>query len=268
MAHDGVEVLQGGVGNAGAVLRIGDEVERPSNAHTTLIHGLLAHLRAAGFTAVPEVLRLDGDRERLRFIAGDVPTVPFPAWSQTDAVLASTAVLLRRFHEAAAEFEAPPGAMWSTELVDPEPGDEPVWCHNDVCPQNVVYREGGAVALLDFDFLAPGRVVWDLAALASMCVPIDTDGDAALTGRRGLDPFTRLRVVADGYGLTDQQRPELVDALAMRFAGRGEFVRRRVEAGEAAFIEMWEAMGGQERYDRRQEWFAVNRDRFLAVLSG
>lgn len=36
------------------------------------------------------------------------------------------------------------------------------------------------------------------------------------------------------------------DAQAAReaIARGGEFVRRRVEAGEAAFVEMWESMGG------------------------
>ena len=28
-------------------------------------------------------------------------------------------------------------------------------CHNDVCPENVVFRDGIAVALLDFEFAAP-----------------------------------------------------------------------------------------------------------------
>jgi aminoglycoside phosphotransferase (APT) family kinase protein len=77
----------------------------------------------------------------------------------------------------------------------------PVICHNDVCPENVVFRDGIAVALLDFDFAAPGRPLHDLAQLAKMWVPLDTNEDAARFGRGGLDPFHRLRVVADGYGL-------------------------------------------------------------------
>ena len=138
-------------------------------------------------------------------------------------------------------------------------------CHNDVCPENVVYRDGTAVALLDFDFAAPGRRVHDLASLARMCVPIDTADDAARTGRRGLDPFTRLRVAADGYGLTTG-RSELVDVLAEQMRGGGAFVQRRVEAGDPAFTEMWIQMGGAERYRRRERWFDSNRQRFLDAL--
>lgn len=46
----------------------------------------------------------------------------------------------------------------------------------------------------------------------------------------------------------------------------GEFVRRRVERGEPAFVEMWEQMGGQARFDRRRDWFAQNRSRFVEML--
>jgi hypothetical protein len=99
-----------------------------------------------------------------------------------------------------------------------------------------------------------------------MCVPIDTDEDAARTGRAGLDPVARLRVVADAYGLSSLERVELVDVLDVQMERGGEFVQRHVDAGEAAFIEMWAMMGGQERFDRRRDWFAEHRSEFAAAL--
>ncbi|MCU1352573.1 MAG: aminoglycoside phosphotransferase [Acidimicrobiales bacterium] len=264
---DEEEVLHGGVDNAGAVVRIGTVVLRPTNPHSATIHALLRHVRAAGFDGAPEVLGVEPDgRERLRYVVGDVPTIPFPAWSQADAVLASTASLLRAFHDATVGFVAPAGATWSTEMADPAPGDVPVVCHNDVCPENVVHRAGVAVALLDFDFAAPGRRAFDVASMARMCVPIDTEEGAARTGRPGLDPFNRLRLVADAYGFDARERRELVGALGDQIADGGAFVRRRVEAGQPAFVAMWQAMGGQERYDRRHRWFAANRQRFLDAV--
>jgi aminoglycoside phosphotransferase (APT) family kinase protein len=191
--------------------------------------------------------------------------VPIPAWAQTDDALASTAALLRRFHDSTVGFVAPEEATWSEELADLG-GAAEVICHNDVCPENVVFRDGLAVALLDFEFAAPGRRAFDVAAMARMCVPIEMEADAARTGRGGLDPVARLAVVADAYGLDHDQRTELVGALAAQIDTAGEFVRRRVERGEPAFIEMWDAFGGQERYDRRRAWFAVERSRFLAGL--
>jgi thiamine kinase-like enzyme len=151
-------------------------------------------------------------------------------------------------------------------MVDPAPGDAPVACHNDVCPENVVFRGGGAVALLDFDFAAPGRRVFDLASMARMCVPIDTDEHASRTGRGGLDPFIRLRLVADAYGLERHERTMLLDVLDEQIDRGGEFVRRHVDAGEEAFIRMWEEMGGQERFDLRRRWFGDNRSQFIAAL--
>jgi len=254
------QILEGGVANAGSVVRIGDEVRRPAGPHTTTIHTLLRHVRATGCGAVPEPLGLDADgRDRLRFVPGDVAIPPFPAWSLTAEWLASTARLLREFHDASVDFVAPVGASWSDELADPS-GPAEVICHNDVCPENVVARHGAGVALLDFDFAAPGRRVWDLAAFACMCVPIDAPEDAARSGRDGLDQIGRVALIADAYGLVGSQRGDLLGAIGERVADGGQFVLRRVEAGETAFIEMWRAMGGMARYDRRRAWFADNDD--------
>ena len=46
----------------------------------------------------------------------------------------------------------------------------------------------------------------------------------------------------------------------------GEFVLRRVEAGDANFIAMWEAMGGRARFDRRRAWFTDHAARLRAAL--
>ena len=265
---DDEQLLHGGVGNAGAVVRVGSHVLRPTSPHSPAIHALLRHCREVGFDGVPELVGTDPDgRERLVFVPGDVPVPPFPRWSLSDAVLTSTAVLLRRFHDATVGFSPPSGSSWSDEMADWSPGPDPVICHNDVCPENVVYRDGVAVVLLDLEFAAPGRRTYDVASLARMCVPIETDADAARTGRGGLDPAARLAAVADGYGLTAPERVELLDVLGEQLERSGEFVRRRMERGEQAFIDMWHATGGSERYVRRRRWFAVERGRFEEALS-
>jgi len=259
------ELLHGGVANAGAVVRIGEEVRRPANPHTATIHAFLQHLRSAGCEVAPQPLGIDDQgRERLGHVPGDVAIPPFPAWSQSDGWLASTAALIRALHDASVDFVAPVGATWSDELADPS-GVHEVICHNDVCPENVVCRDGLAVALLDFDFAAPGRRVHDLAAFACMCVPLAAEEDAVMLGRGPSDPFHRLRVVADGYGL-DEDRGPFVDAIAEWIARGGEFVLRHVEAGEPAFIQMWEETGGMARYDRRRAWFAAHRERLAHAL--
>ncbi len=257
--------MAGGIANAGAVTRDGDHVLRPSNPHTPTIHGFLRFLRDEGFTGASNPIGVDPDgRERLEYIAGDVGVPPYPAWAQTDMALATAAALLRRLHDVSARFVPPPDATWSAEMADPVGGT--VICHNDVCLENIVYRDQVAVGLLDFDFAAPGRRVHDLAAFARMCVPLDTDADAALLGRTPpFDPFRRLRIVADAYGLPPD-RHELLDAVADGVARGGQFLQRRLDEGNEAFIEMVAASGGMAKFDRRRAWFAASRQRFADAL--
>ena len=258
------QLLVGGVANAGDVVRVGAEVLRPSNPHAQAVHRFLRALREAGFSgaSLPVGIDLDG-RERLVFIEGDVPVPPYPAWAQDDLTLASTASLLARFHAASAMFD-PTGQNWSVEMADLVGG--PIVCHNDVCLENVVFVDGVAVGLLDFDFCAPGRPLYDLAQFARMCVPIDDDVNAARLGWYEADRPARLRLVADTYRLDVDRRLELIAVLEDSIRRGGDFVRRRVEAGDPNFIAMWHAMGGAERFDRRRRWWVEHRDRFFRAL--
>ena len=258
-------MLRGGVANAGTVVRQGPHVLRPSNPHTPTIHAFLCHLRAVGFEAASLPVGVDPDgRERLHFIEGDVAYPPYPAWAQSDLALASSAALLRRLHDASAQFMPPGDATWSAEMADPEGG--PVICHNDVCLENIVYRNQVAIGLVDFDFAAPGRRVYDLAQFARMCVPMDTDDDAVLLGRTPpFDPFRRLRIVADVYGLPAGRR-EFLDVLAEGVDRGGEFLQRRLDEGNEAFAAMIATTGGMAKFDRRRTWFSANRERFADAL--
>jgi Phosphotransferase enzyme family len=261
--------LAGGVANAGAVVRVGPHVLRPSNPNSASIHRFLSALRAAGFDGASEPVGIDADgRERLVFIDGDVPLPPYPDWARADAAIVSVAVLIRRLHDAAASI-APllPAPTWSDEMADPQGG--PIICHNDVCLENVVFRGGVAVGLLDFDFAAPGRRVHDVAQFARMCVPID-DGVNAL--RFGWTPDelhaapARVRLVCDAYGLDADERHELVEIVSEGMALVGRFVRRRMEAGDPNFTKMWHDLGGAERYERRHRWWVEHRPDFEAAL--
>jgi hypothetical protein len=150
-------------------------------------------------------------------------------------------------------------------MADPRGG--PVICHNDVCLENVVFRDGDAVGIVDFDFAAPGRPIVDLAHCARMCVPIDDDVNAARQGWTDPDRPTRLRLVADVYGLDGGERRELVDTVGATIARGGAFVRRRVAAGDPNFIKMWNEMGGERRFDRRRQWWEEHRAVFVAALA-
>jgi hypothetical protein len=259
------ELLAGGVANAGAVTRIGEHVLRPANSHSESIHQFLRALRAAGFDGASMPVGIDPDgRERLVFIEGDVAVPPFPAWVQTDDSLVSAAMLMRRFHEASRRVDLAEGSTWSRETADPTDGS--IVCHHDVCWENVVFRDGQAVGLLDWDYAARGRPVYDLASFARMCIPVDDDLSAARNGFAAADRPARLRLVADSYGLSRDDRGELVLALAESIAQGGELVRRKVEAGDANFIAMWNEIGGMERFDRRRRWWHQHQGQFSGAM--
>jgi hypothetical protein len=258
------EPLGGGIANAGQVVRVGPHVLRPSSRHSASIHAFLRAVRRAGFEGASSPVGIDDDgRERLVFVEGEVPVPPYPDWSQSDAALASIARLLRGLHDAAQGFDAS-RLDWNDALADPAGGS--VVCHNDVEPSNVVFRDGIAVALLDFEFAAPGRPVYDLAHLARVCVPIDDDFDQARLGWRPADRPARLRVVADAYGLDGDGRRALPGAIDDALDRIEAAVRRWVEEGDPNTVELWNRTGGAARFDRRRRWWIAHRDEFVAAL--
>jgi hypothetical protein len=256
--------LEGGIANAGQVVRAGPHVLRPSTPHTGSVHAFLRAVRQAGFEGASFPVGVDEDgRERLVFVEGDVPVPPYPGWSQSDTALSSVARLLRGLHDAARGFD-PDGFTWDDALADPAGG--PLVCHNDVEPSNVVFRDGVAVALIDFEFAAPGRPVYDVAQLARLFVPIDDEVDRTRVGWRPADRPARLRLVADAYGLDREGRAELLPAVDDAMARIEAAVRRGVDAGDPNVVAMWDRSGGSERYDRRRRWWADHHDRFAAAL--
>ncbi|MGW6282123.1 phosphotransferase [Kribbella sp. NPDC055071] len=257
--------LDGGIANAGKVVRVGPHVLRPSSPHSESIHAFLRALKESGFKGAPEPVGIEEDsRERLLFIEGEVPVPPYPDWSQSDTALASVARLLRALHDAAREFD-PQGLTWSDDLADPAGGT--LVCHNDVELSNVVFRDGIAVALLDFEFAAPGRPVYDLAHLARLCVPIEDDFDQYRIGWRPADRPARLRLIADAYGLGRDGRAELLTAINDALARIEAAARRSIAAGGPDTVAMMNRRGGIEKFDRRRRWWADHYDRFAAALS-
>ena len=260
------EALVGGMVNAGAVFRRGALVERPAARNARALHAYLLALKEHGFDAAPTPVSLTEDgREQLTFIPGDVALPPFADWAMTKTALESVGSLLRRLHETSAAVEVDTRAGWPGDLADPEGGT--MLCHNDVCLENVVFRDGRAAALIDFDMAAPGRHLWDVAMTARYWVPLVDPASAAAYYPSGLDAPARLRILADGYGLSPQDRAELLGVIEQATEVCRTFVARRVADGDPVYLQALAERGGWDRWDRIQTWLAERRETFTAVLS-
>ncbi|MEU6379030.1 phosphotransferase [Streptomyces sp. NPDC046909] len=259
------EALVGGMVNTGAVFRHGALVERPAPRTARALHAHLLALEEQGFDAAPRPIRLTADgREQLTFLPGDVPLPPFPRWAMTETALSSVGSLLRRLHDASAAIAVDASAEWPRSLADPEGGT--MLCHNDVCPENVVFRDGQAAALIDFDLAAPGRPVWDVAMTARYWVPMLDPTSAAGFYPPGLDAPVRLRILADGYGLSPQERAELPGVIEQATASCRAFVAHRVADGDPVYLQALSERGGWQRWDRIQKWLTAHRELFTAAL--
>ncbi|GAB3713184.1 hypothetical protein GCM10027590_07880 [Nocardiopsis nanhaiensis] len=256
--------LSGGMMNT--VVRRGDRVVRNAPNHAPALQGFLAALTAAGFDGAPRPLALHADgREELTFVEGDVAVPPFPEWALEDRVVTESARLMRRYHDVAARVRFDPGTHWPAALSDPEGG--PLLCHNDPCLENLVFRNGAAVALIDFDLAAPGRPLWDVAALAFYMGPTLDPESAAGTVFAGLDASRRLRLMADAYGLSHHDRLALPETVQQYNEVSREFVRGMVEDGNPLFVRDFERLGGWARWDRRRDWLIEQRPVFVEALT-
>ena len=261
------ELLSGGMANAGAVFRRGDLVVRPARAHAPAIHRFLAALPEHGFDGAPTPVALADGREQLTFVPGDVALTPYPAWSMTEEALASVGALLRRFHDASSAVPVEPAVPWALDLADPCGGGSTILCHNDACVENVVFRDGVACGLIDFDMAAPGRPLWDVAMAARYWIPMLDPATAAYTPSYiGLDPVRRLRILADGYRMSAEDRARFPGIVEEATAVDRAELAARIAAGDAPFVKALHDHGGWATWDRMQAWLADQRTTFLAAL--
>ncbi|HVT69096.1 MAG TPA: phosphotransferase, partial [Trebonia sp.] len=226
--------LPGGTANRGRVVRVGDTVLRPTAPCWPATHALLRHLAAAGFDGAPRVLAAGPVTETLTYIAGRAAVPPLRDEMLTDEALASVADLLRRYHRAAASFD-PAGYTWPRPVPAPYQGG--LVSHNDVHPANVVFRDGRAVALIDFDLAGPGSAAWDFAAAARSFVPLLDEADVT-DSRRGR-AVERFRLFLEASGLPRAGRAAVASALVANHDWTYAIVTDAAAAGHAAFADEW-----------------------------
>jgi len=253
--------LTGGTANRGLVVRSGQTVRRPQRPNSDAIHALLGHLEQAGFDGAPRFLGTDvRGREVLSYIPGEAVTPPYPAWSLTDAALRSVAELLRRYHEAVAGFDAT-AHRWPR--LPPEPYSGTLVCHNDPNLDNVVFRAGKAVALIDFDLASPGTALWDVAAAVRLWSPLRSD--EYITDRRRGQALARLRTFVRAYGETDIDAERLIAAVAANHDWLYAVIEEGAAEGNPGFLTYWHQ--AHRRVVATRQWYIAERQRLVAALS-
>jgi Ser/Thr protein kinase RdoA (MazF antagonist) len=263
-ARDDEQPLAGGMDPAAGVVRIGDTVRRPAGRSAPAVRSLLLHLEDVGFDGAPRFLGTDEQgRDVLTFVEGDVPLPPCPAWSLTDSALADLGRLVRRFHQATASFDVASPADWPDQWADPLGG--PVVCHNDLFPENVVFRHGRVVGLIDFAEAAPGRPFWDLAIAAQEWGPLHAPG-ARLNHPDDLDGIRRTALLADAYGVEPERAEELVDVVAEERAHQLRNVRAQAAAGAEPWATFWPESDGEGRAAADERWLRDQRAALIEAI--
>ena len=238
-------MLPGGIANRGEVVRIGDTVHRPQRA-TARPHMPCCDIsRPSDSTGLRVSWAWTPRTGRCSAISPGTPVVPpYPDWALTDEALVSVARLLRAYHDAVATSiptpyrwpQSPPESM-AGELVS----------HNDPNLDNVIFRDGRAVALIDFDLASPGSRLWDVACAARLWAPLRPD--TLDQGRRRGRAFERLPPVRR------QLRPRTRRTITHPVRGRAEPTMVLAVGGEAhcgrtrRFLEVQE--GRDENAPRR-----------------
>lgn len=251
-------VLVGGTANRGLIIRRGDAVHRPPGPHAASVHALLTYLDEVGFDGAPRFLGMDEQgREVLSFIPGDAVVPPYAPWMFSDDTLRSVARLLRRYHEAVADFDLAP---WRWSRPPPEEFRGALACHSDPNLANVVFRDQVAVALIDFDLAGPGRPIWDVAAAARLWAPLRADEyiDDPRHGRGA----ERLGIFLDAYG-GDFDADEFLDAVSANHDWLYQVVEDGSDAGIEGFVDYWAIV--EQRADRTRDWYRTQRPMLRAA---
>jgi hypothetical protein len=250
------------------VVRVGDTVRRPVGPHSPLVHALLTHLESAGFEGAPRFLGIDeSGREVLSYIDGEVAGRPRPPWIADETRLASVGRLVRAYDDAAASFPLPPGALPGATAarpagIPPAPAYRPELIgHVDITPENVVFRNGRAYALIDFDLARPATRADEMFNAMLWWAPISDprDVDPLL---RHVDVPRRSRILADAYGLSGTDRERIMEVAMLRTRRSWYLMKQRTETQGGGWQRMWDE-GVGDVIKRREAWL----DRHAATLT-
>ena len=234
-----------------------DTVTRPAGPQSRTVHSFLRHLRTQGLDCVPEPLSLDRESEVLGFIDGESGGDGWRNQHDEDG-LRSAARLLRRIHDASTGWTPPHDAVFN---APPTAVAGDVFVHGDPGPWNFVWRNGEAIALIDWDFLAPGARVDDVSYALLWFAPMRDDESALGWHHFAHVPDRRARIDAflDAYGMRADF--DVAEAVIRRRHATIEHVRLLADQGLEP-QRTWVAEGSLEDEAAEIAWIEANRPLF------
>ena len=233
-------------------------------AESDLVEALLLYLEGVGFDGAPRFLGLDDrGRQILSFMDGQVAGRPWPNWVADDDRIASVARLVRRYDDAAHGFGLPPVAR---ALIRPDPAGMPAAlrgpatfvAHMDICPENVVFRDGQAMALIDFDLARPSNRLREVCVMLLWWAPLMPEPDRESCVRT-VDVFARAALIVDAYGLSDCDRSQIAQTMLNSTERSWHAMRYRAAERGGPWQRLWD-QGVGDLITRRHEWLRRHAD--------
>jgi hypothetical protein len=250
---EGDEVV--GLGSANRVWRVGETIRRSRWPWSDTSASLLRHLERKGFAFSPRYLGIDGLG---RDVLSVLPGAPM-ATLRGDDQLGQLATLLRELHDATGDFVSPADAVWQVKPVPAALGGGRI-VHRDVAAWNLLETGEVFTGLTDWDTAGPGRLIEDFAYAAWHFTPLHPElmGDGT-TGPPVEDRPRRLRLLADIYGLSADERGGLlgeVAAIEIRHTAR---VADGALASDQVYVRLWGDGRFTENIGRSLNWLAEHR---------
>jgi hypothetical protein len=244
------ELLEGGWGKDSKPVKIGSTVHRQPSERSSYVHQVLQFLEHANFDWAPRFLGMDEQGwEVLSFIDGYVPhgqEVPQQTWSLE--TMQDIFGHIRQLHDLTSGSELARGQ----ECI----------CHGDLSYANTVYRDGKAIAFIDWDWVHPGQRVDDVAYGILQYLSIGQFGSDDDPGERA----HLAMALAHAYGLDASQRNAIPGRMLDLLLATRDKQLQAIRRGSPSAMKLAEA-GVPSHMLKRHAWLTENIGYFVSAMT-